>query len=551
MASLGAFAGYAAISFVYFGLPLMPHPGRDLIGNGQQLDPEIFTWSFAWWPHALTSWTNPLFTHAIYAPQGINLTWTTSVPVLAYVFWPVTAAFGPAVAFNVAAIVLPALAAWTAFLLCRHLTGSVWASLVGGYLFGFSSYILGHQLAGHLNLTAVFLLPLAALAVIRFVQGELGGRGLAVRLGLLLALQLGISTEVALTLTVVLALCLALAGVFVREWRPRLRASVVPLLGAYAIGGALASPLLIYALRGFVPSDLDPYHFSSDLFNLVIPTRTIAFGGPLLKSVSNSFLGNDDERGSYLGLPAILIVFLWSRKRWGIPASRFLTVALVATAILAIGTGLRVFGYRLIPFPWAVAARLPLIDGVLPQRFAVYVSLACAVIVALWISSTAGRRASRPVLLPVLAVAALVPALWHHEYRQHPSRPSFFASGAYRTCVPRGSRLLLFPFGRWGDSMLWQAESGFWFSMAEGDMGRDHLPKSFVADPVAERLTLQFVIPGHPQPPPSIPALEAFAQSHGVERIVTVDGQTYPTAEQLTQRGTERLDDVTVSPRCT
>ena len=40
--------------------------------------------------------------------------------------------------------------------------GSLWASVIGGYVFGFSSYMIGHQAAGHLNLTGVFLIPLVA-----------------------------------------------------------------------------------------------------------------------------------------------------------------------------------------------------------------------------------------------------------------------------------------------------------------------------------------------------------------------------------------------------
>ena len=84
--------------------------------------------------------------------------------------------FGPVVAYNARCDAVPALAALTAYLLCRHLTGSLWASLVGGYLFGFSSYMLGQEL-GHLHMTAVFLLPLVALAVVRFVREEIDGRG--------------------------------------------------------------------------------------------------------------------------------------------------------------------------------------------------------------------------------------------------------------------------------------------------------------------------------------------------------------------------------------
>jgi hypothetical protein len=70
---------------------------------------------------------------------------------------------------------MPALAGWTCFLLCRQLTASFWTSLAGGYLFGFSSYILGQQ-EGHLNLTSVFLIPLVALAIVRRFQEEITSR---------------------------------------------------------------------------------------------------------------------------------------------------------------------------------------------------------------------------------------------------------------------------------------------------------------------------------------------------------------------------------------
>src|SRR5205814_8747048 len=93
---------YTAVSFVYFGVRLLPHPGRVVVGHGP--DPGIFIWSFAWWPHAIGSWTNPFFTHAVYAPQGIDLAWTTSVPGFALPFAPLTLAFGAVVAYNAAAI---------------------------------------------------------------------------------------------------------------------------------------------------------------------------------------------------------------------------------------------------------------------------------------------------------------------------------------------------------------------------------------------------------------------------------------------------------------
>ena len=89
--------------------------------------------------------------------------WLTAADMVALLFSPLTLTAGPIVSYNVAAILMPALAAWTAFVLCRRLTHAIWPSLVGGYLFGFSSYVLAQGGGGHLQLSSVFLLPLVAL----------------------------------------------------------------------------------------------------------------------------------------------------------------------------------------------------------------------------------------------------------------------------------------------------------------------------------------------------------------------------------------------------
>src|SRR5579864_4398541 len=223
---------FLAISFLYFGRPVASHPGRLLIGRGS--DPGIFLWSFAWVPHALLHGENPIYTHAIWAPTGMDLAWVASAPGLALVFAPLTLTAGPIVAYNVAAVLLPALAAWTAFLLCRRLTNGFWPSLVGGYLFGFSAFMLGHE-EGHLHLTSAFLVPLVALVMLDFVRGRLNRVGLAARLGLLLAAQLLLSTEVFATVTLALAVAVVLASALVRSARPRLLRLAAPLAGGYAL----------------------------------------------------------------------------------------------------------------------------------------------------------------------------------------------------------------------------------------------------------------------------------------------------------------------------
>ena len=87
---VAVFVAYAAVSFAYSGWRLVPHPGR-LVAAASP-DFQTFVWSFGWWPHAIGSWTNPFVTHALYAGNGINLTWTATSPGLALVFSPLTAA---------------------------------------------------------------------------------------------------------------------------------------------------------------------------------------------------------------------------------------------------------------------------------------------------------------------------------------------------------------------------------------------------------------------------------------------------------------------------
>ena len=67
-ASAAAFLGYLPASVLFFGVPVLAHPGRSYIGRGA--DPQIFIWSFAWWPHALLHGQNPFVTHALWAPAG-------------------------------------------------------------------------------------------------------------------------------------------------------------------------------------------------------------------------------------------------------------------------------------------------------------------------------------------------------------------------------------------------------------------------------------------------------------------------------------------------
>ena len=380
--------------------------------------------------------------------------------------------------FDVAAVLIPGVSAWTGFLLCRRLVGELWPSLVGGYLFGFSSYELGHVL-GQPQLTAVFVLPLVALVLFQALEGELGGKGLVLRLGLLLALQILLSLEIALTLTISLVLALAIALLVAPARRRCLLELLVPIVEGYALAAVLTAPVIYYALTdlrvaGFQP----PQVYTADLLNLAVPTHLELFGAGWAASVARHFPGNTSEEGSFVGIPLLLVLALYARQWWQSAGGRFLLVALAVATYLSLGPELTIGGHGLIPLPTLLGHDtltipglgkkfLPLFDNILPVRFALYAGLVVAVTVALWMRSYAGPRLVR-MLLPALGVLLLVPNPGAGVWATKVAVPAFFTDAAYRSCLAPGDIVLPEPVGIGGQAMLWQVEAGFRFRMAGG-----------------------------------------------------------------------------------
>jgi hypothetical protein len=484
-----ALAAYVLLSVLLFGVRVLAHPGSTYVG-GLTTDPQVVIWSMAWWPHAVFQGLNPLVTKELWVPEGVNLVWTQTAPGLAIALAPVTLAAGPIVAYNVAALLMPALAAWAAFLLCRHVTNATWPSLVGGYVFGFSTYVLGGTLA-HVQTTAVFPVPLIALVVLQSFEGKLGGRALVFRLGALLAVQGLLETEILFTTTLALAVALILVALFVPNRRGRLISLAAPFAGAYGLAAVLLSPLLYYAAVGASAGrpPLGNDTFVGDALNVVLPTHVEAIGW-WAGRLARDFPGNDAERGTYIGIPALIIVALFARRRWRTDAGRFLLVAFMLGVLTTFGSWLTVDGRRVISLPWIHLAVRPPFEYLMPVRFSLFTALVTAVIVTLWLTTT--RVTWIRILLPTLVVLALAPNVSLTEWAgpgrptlfsaTPPTIPALFTGSGYRHCLRKNEVVLALPFGARGNSLIWQAESGFWFRLAGGYIWNT-VPPSFLRPP--------------------------------------------------------------------
>jgi hypothetical protein len=510
---------YLILSSALF-LRLVPQGlNTSLIGWG--IDQSFFVWCLKWWPYAVAHHLNPFISNLIFAPEGLNLTWSTCAPLMAWLASPLTATLGPVAAYNLLCVLCPALDAWTAFILCRHIGARFWASLIGGWLFGFSPFVVGQMLGGHLSLFPVLLLPLVVLVVLMRLEERIGARTFTLLLCALLIGQFLISTEIFATMTVMGGIMLVVGWVFAHsELRCRIQALFVPIEFAYLGAVVLLSPYLYYVLVDFRSAPFHPAEeFSTNLLNLVVPAKTTAlwFATPIFKPLSSNFQNNISERGSYLGVPLLIVAGWFMFENRHTIMSRTCATLLVITIVLSMGPFVHVGRNIDWWLPWRLFTYVPLLDQALPIRLSVYAILILAVLAAMWLTSVRlplWIRAGAAVLI----IGSMFPTI-SHKFWHSPSVqiPTFFTDkGLYHHYLHKDETVAILPFA-WGagdHSMAWQARTGMYFRLAAGYFPL--APPAYVRWPAVRAAVQRAEIPGMAE------QWEAFFASHNVSVLIVV-----------------------------
>jgi hypothetical protein len=507
---------YAALSAVFFGRSLPGAFAANHLGRGN--DPSFLMWALVWWPYAIAHRLNPFLCRIVWAPTGFNLAWSGSIPLASIIAAPITARLGPVAAYNVLCLFAPALAAWCAFLLCVYVTKRWLPAMIGGFVFGFSSYVLGQLAGGHLNLLFVFPAPLIVLLVLLKLDSRIRCLMFVRLAALAFAVEFLLSIELAATLVLFGAIAIAIVFIFADpNARSRIGALLVPLAWAGIAASAILSPYFYYLFSFGVPQGAinSPGAFSADFLNFVIPTRTVEFGeAALFHTVAARFPGNFGETGAYLGIPILATIVLHGFSHWRDYTSRMLVVTFAVICMLALGPRLHVGGWTAFGMPWKLFTHVPILKSALPVRFMNYAFLAAAVIVSIWLADKMTNFVLRCVL-GILVVLLSFPNLCAAIWTAPSDLPAFFSAGTYTQYLHAGETVIALPYAITGNSMLWQAESRMYFRMAGGYTGIT--PREFERWPIVGAFSSTTYIPH------AAIQLRAFMAAHDADAVIIDD----------------------------
>jgi hypothetical protein len=495
----GTLLGYVAVAALLFA-GAWAHPFTRVIGDGG--DSINFAWFLGWGHFAVTHHLNPLLSNYIDVPWGgANLTWSTNIPLPALLVSPLTGWLGPVFTYNLLVTLGIGTSAWTAFYAVRRYAHRLPAALAGGLLYGFSPTMMAHAL-GHPHVIVAPLPPLMLIVIDDLLFRHRHSRLLmGTVLGVLAAAQLATGEEVLASSAMVGVIALGLlVAMHRRDWRTVVDAArrITPAL-LLGVGVCLMLGAFLLWIQFFGPQRpgrvLEPRNeYVSDVFSFLAPTRIQLFAPSWVTTWTQTFHGNLNEWGSYLGAPLTALLAWTAYRNWRSPKVRVVTCLFLVCAVLSLGFTLHIAG-RTTLVPAAVVALLavplrrsipagfllavatlgslamilmPVIDNILPARLMLQGFLFAAILLALFVDDAIDQRRRRGLSLALLglAVVALLPVLPYPSTA--PAIPTYFTSAVRQ--LPVGSVALVAPYARasHGEAMLWQAIAGMRFRMPEG-----------------------------------------------------------------------------------
>lgn len=393
--------------FCFYTWPWILHFSDAFFGDGG--DGFQNAWNL-WWVHRSGGdGGNIWFTTFLHYPYGTSLLGHTLSPLNSLAGAVLMNVLSLVQAYNLVVIGSFVATGITTFWLCYHLCRAYFPSLLGGFIFTFSSYHFAHAY-GHMNLISLQWIPLFLLGWWMFLKKP----SYLLAMASAGCLFLNAMTDWYYFLYCVIAGAVLLLF-FVVSRRLVLSGELVKRLSLFIfISGLSVAPLLVATLRTGAADPFTGAHDavsgSANLLSPFINGQIWYFNGLTKWYWSHAHLGIVEGSVS-LGATVLVLVALGTlwRKRLGGNLWPWFSLMLVF-GVLSLGPSLNSFGEALsgipLPYAWLVAAVPPLQLAGMPVRMMVMAILAAAVIAACVLALVASRY--KHGTLAVMLAAVLI-----------------------------------------------------------------------------------------------------------------------------------------------
>jgi len=230
-------------------------------------------WNFWWIDRAVSHFQNPFQTDMLFYPWFSGGA-TTTLPLHLHTLQlfnglamlPLTKLFGVAAAYNGLIIYSFSLSGLGAFLLGRHITRNLWAGILAGVLYGFSSLHFGHVVVSITNIMSIQWLPFYALMLLLWhEQRKLKWAG-----GAAVFLAISAYTDFYNTFYIVLYTAFFyLVTSFPRSWLKQLLGPAIALAGGLLLSAFIVIPAALELNGKFYFAQLDPGRDLRASYNLM------------------------------------------------------------------------------------------------------------------------------------------------------------------------------------------------------------------------------------------------------------------------------------------
>lgn len=474
IADIGVVLGFLVLA-LWVCRGLWPDPAtRELALNPE--DQILIEWFLAVDTRVLLG-DHGLLTDRLNAPDGVNLVVNATSLTLGFLLAPVTLTLGAPVSFAVLTVgnLAGTAGAWY-LLFARTFRAHRAAAAVAGGFCGFAPAMISHS-NSHWHMTAQWLVPPIVWSVVRMVRAvEAAATKRVVTsgviLGVLVAVQYFLGAEVLYLTALTLAL-FSLAYAVVR-WRWTQRIAPWFLAGmavAVGVGALLLAYPIWFQLAGpgsVSGGPFSPYVYSADLRSWVT-FSPLSLGGT---DEAERLASGPAEYNTFLGWPLLLVTagcVVWLRRQAAVIA---VAITGVLMGVLSLGPRLVVDGEQTgIPLPYIALVGLPVIDGALPQRYAVAVVPLIALVLMWAIERARGLSDPGWLVVPVTIGITLLPLFpGSLPAQQRDPVPEFISAGHWRQCVPEGGVLVPVPLPTppRPEPMRWAAAANAEFALPQG-----------------------------------------------------------------------------------